>query len=272
VTASVEPVEIPPGTRWSIAAGPVDGPAELLLEPDLLLPTASVGKVFLLLELAARLESGALSPDLPVDRRAVDPVADSGLWQHLATDVLPVADAAQLVGTVSDNWATNALLDLVGLGAVQERARSVAPGGSQLLDLVRDRRLAEHPPTLSVGCASDWFPLMSALATGDGLGRKLSLRVLEWLRHGVDHSMVPSAFALDPLAHADPDRGLRAFSKTGTSDGVRADVGVVMGPDDTWAYAALCAWDPAEGDRRDEVLATMRSIGEVVGGHVGGGA
>jgi beta-lactamase class A len=228
--------------------------------------------VFLLLEVAARLESGALSPDLPVDRRSVDPVADSGLWQHLTTDVLPLSDVAQLVGSVSDNWATNALLDLVGLESVQERASALAPGGSTLLDVVRDRRLPEHPPTLSVGCASDWFPLMSALATGDGLGRKLSLRVLEWLRHGADLSLVASAFGLDPLAHADLDRGLRVFSKTGTSDGVRADVGVVMGPEDTWAYASLATWNPVEGDRRDEVLETMRALGTTIREAVGGAA
>ena len=260
----VELGETPPGTRWSIAAGPVDGSAELVVEPDLLLPTASVAKVFLLVELAARLEAGSLAPDQPVDRRAVAPVADSGLWQHLLTDVLPLADAAQLVGSVSDNWATNALLELVGLDAVQERARSLCPGGSTLLDLVRDRRAPEHPPTLSQGCASDWFAVMSALATGDGLGRTLSLRVLEWLRHGVDLSMVPSGLGLDPLAHAEVDRDLRVFSKTGTSEGVRADVGVVMGPTDTWAYAAIASWDPSEGDRRDEVLATMRELGALV--------
>jgi beta-lactamase class A len=234
------------------------------VEPDLLLPTASVGKLFLLLELAARLEAGTLSPDQPVDRRSVAPVADTGLWQHLMTDVLPLGDVAQLVGSVSDNWASNALLDLVGIEAVQSRAQSLAPGGSTLLDLVRDRRGPEHPPTLSLGCASDWLALMSALATGDGLGRATSLRVLEWLRHGLDLSMVPSGFGLDPLAHADPDGGLRVFSKTGTSDGVRADVGVVMGSHDTWAYAAIASWDPAEGDRRDEVLATMRELGELV--------
>ena len=177
---------------------------------------------------------------------------------------------AQLVGSVSDNGATNALVDLVGLSSVQERAAALAPGGSTLLDLVRDRRGPEHPSTLSVGCASDWLALMSALATGDGLGRKLSLRVLEWLRHGVDLSMVPSGLGLDPLAHAGRDRDLRVFSKTGTSDGVRADVGVVMGPEDTWAYAVIAGWDPAEGDRRDEVLATMRQIGRTVARAVGG--
>jgi beta-lactamase class A len=133
-----------------------------------------------------------------------------------------------------------------------------------LLDLVRDHRGPGMPETLSVGCASDWFAVMSGLADGGVAGRAASLRVLEWLRGGLDLSMVAAAWGLDPLAHLDPDRDLRVFSKTGTAQGVRADVGVVMGSWDTWAYAAVCSWDPALGDPRDEVLATMREIGLVL--------
>ena len=120
------------------------------------------------------------------------------------------------------------------------------------------------PETLSVGCASDWFAVMSGLADGRVAGRAASLRVLDWLRGGLDLSMVASALGLDPLSHRDPDRDLRVFSKTGTDEGVRADVGVVIGPWDTWAYAAVCNWDPAAGDPRDAVLATMRDLGGTV--------
>jgi beta-lactamase class A len=183
----------------------------------------------------------------------VEPVADSGLWQHLATDVLPLVDAARLVGTVSDNWATNALLDVVGIDAVRERARLLAPGGSVLHDLVRDHRGPGHPPTLSEGCASDWVAIVPALDE----------RVRGWLSSGVDLSMVASAWGLDPLAHReDPD--VRLVNKTGTSDGVRADVGVVEHRGRRTAYAALAAWDPARPGLRGPVLAAMRGIGGLV--------
>lgn len=235
------------GVRWSVVVG------DEAHEPDLLLPTASVGKVFLLAELSARLDAGELDAQQPVDRRRVAPIADSGLWQHLVTDVLPLADVARLVGTVSDNWATNALLDLVGLDAVRERAAALAPGGSVLHDLVRDHRGPEHPPTLSEGCASDW---VTVLPTLDG-------RVLGWLDSSVDLSMVASAFGLDPLAHRE-DREVRLVNKTGTSDGVRADVGLVTRGDRRTAYAAIAGWDPARPELRAPVLAAMRGIGGLV--------
>ena len=97
-----------------------------------LLRTASVGKVFLLVEVADRLERGVLDPQQPLRRDRVAPVADSGLWQHLASRRRSRSrDVACLVGAVSDNWATNVLLDLVGLAAVQAAGpRRWRPAGS----------------------------------------------------------------------------------------------------------------------------------------------
>jgi beta-lactamase class A len=239
----------------------VDEPPVVAVDPDLLLPTASVAKVFLLVELGVRVESGAVDLATPLTRTGHIRVADSGLWQHLVSDTLAVGDVAVLVGRASDNWGTNALLELVGLEAVQERAASLAPGGSTLLDRVRDHRGPDDPPTLSTGCASDWVGVLAGLHAGAVVSRDVSARVLGWLRGGLDLSMVAGAFGLDPLAHDEPDREVEVWSKTGTADGVRADVGLVAGPRATWTYAALCEWDPAGADRRDDVLAAMRELG-----------
>lgn len=224
------------------------------------LATASVGKLFLLLEVADRLVSGQLPPHHLLDRRAVEPVADSGLWQHLATDLLPVVDAAALVGAVSDNLATNVLLDLVGLTAVQEWPKRLGLTDTALHDQVRDIRRPSDPPTLSTGTAAELTQLMRVLHTGD---LRAAARVLEWLELGTDLSMVGSAFGLDPLAHQRPDRGVRLINKTGTDDGIRADVGLVHGPRRTVAYAVLVNWTPdgPNDPHRDAVLAGMREVG-----------
>ncbi|RLV52388.1 serine hydrolase, partial [Aeromicrobium phragmitis] len=83
-----------------------------------------------------------------------------------------------------------------------------------------------------------------------------------------DLSMVASAFGLDPLAHREADRSVRLANKTGTDAGVRADVGVVGGPDAAIAYAVLAQWDPDGGDRRDDVLSAMAAIGQWVSGRL----
>jgi beta-lactamase class A len=251
------------GTEWSVLVRRLGYDEPLLAHgPERLLPTASVGKVFLLVEVAERVVAGTLDPDAEVDRAATQPVADSGLLQHLTIQSLAVRDLAVLVASVSDNWATNLLLDLVGLDSVQARARALAPRGSTLHDRVRDVRGPETPKTLSSGCAADWVEVLTGLHQRRHTDPAADL-VLGWLATSVDLSMVASAFGLDPLAHAeDPRTTLR--NKTGTDAGVRADVGLVERGGEAFAYAALCRWDPTEADLSLPVLAGMRRIGELV--------
>jgi beta-lactamase class A len=78
--------------------------------------------------------------------------------------------------------------------------------------------------------------------------------------------MVASAFGLDPLAHAGgADRGITLWNKTGTDSGVRADVGAVRHGTGTVAYAVICNWRAEDrADPRDQVLAAMRAIGDLL--------
>ncbi|GGB74155.1 beta-lactamase [Knoellia flava TL1] len=261
-------LELLPGVDWSIHV--VDlGSGEVLAshDPDRLLSTASVGKVFVLVELAERLRDGRLAPDQPLDRRTVTPVADSGLWQHLSTDVLPLVDVATLVGAVSDNWATNVLLDLLGLDAVRARAQRWAPRGSDLVDVVRGLRGPGDPPHLSLGCAADHVEVLARLWSERDEPDSVGRRVLGWLAHGVDLSMVASAWHQDPLSHAEepgPDATLITH-KTGTNLGVRADVGILDRGGRATAYAVIANWNEhPPGAGRDDVMDALRRIGDAL--------
>lgn len=257
------------GLRWSVSLRDV-ATGDVLEEHCAgdLLPTASVGKVFALIDLAARATSGELDLAEVVDRRDSPRVADSGTWQHLRADRLALADVAALVGHASDNWATNVLLDRLGLGRVQARAATLVGGGSTLLDYVRDVRRPSDPPALSTGCADDWTSLLCRLARGTCLDEETSALVRGWLRLGTDLSLVASAFGLDPLSHVEADLGTTLFHKTGSDVGVRADVGVVgAGSVDQGhreiAYACLCTWeDDGSREVRELVLDAMREVGE----------
>jgi beta-lactamase class A len=255
--------------RWSVCVVDADTGAVLAdRDPGLTMRTASVAKVFALIELAVRLDAGDLRPGMLLDRRSVAPVRDSGLWQHLRADELPLEDVAVLVGSVSDNLATNALLDLLGLAQVQARAAQLAPGGSTLHDVVRDERLGEDPPTLSSGSAGDWAGLFAALHRGEVVSPAVSSRVLGWCAGNTDLSMVASSLDLDPLSHEQPDLGIRLSNKTGTDVGVRADVGLVDGSSHAVAYAVICNWEASGAGARSQVLAHMREIGERIRSHL----
>lgn len=237
-------------------------------QPDHVLATASVAKLFALVELAARLEQG-LDPTTMLDRRDVALVGDSGVWQHLDVERLAVTDVAALVGATSDNLATNVLLDLLGLERVQATAAGLAPGGSMLHDVVRDERTGADPPTLSSGCARDWARLFAALDRREVVSAEVSRRVLDWTALNADLSMVAAAFGLDPLSHAAPDDGIRLWSKTGTDIGVRCEVGLVTRGDARVAYAVLCTWEDQHGPvARQHVLHTMREVGSQILAHL----
>lgn len=226
--------------------------------------TASVAKLLLLAEVARRLENGELGDHVMLSRTAALSVGDSGLWQHLRADALSVADLAVLVAAVSDNLATNVLLDHVGLEPVRQLATALGLRDTALLDRVRDHRTDGDPPMLSVGTAAELSRLMVLIAGGDMVSRDVSARVARWMLLDTDLSMVASAFGLDPLSHTVPDRRFLVHNKTGTDAGVRADVGFVVNGPTTIAYAVIANWAETQDVSRDEVLGSMRRIGSIV--------
>ncbi|GMA95100.1 serine hydrolase [Pseudolysinimonas kribbensis] len=213
------------------------GRSLLAIDERIVLPTASIGKILLLIEVSARLSEREASAYGILDKTARDAVGRSGLWQHLQAPALPVADLATLVGATSDNLATNVLLRQVGLQAVRERTESLGLLRTALLDLVRDTRGPDDAPQLSVGSTAELAWLFGALARGEVVDSLTSSRVLGWLSLGSDLSMVASAFGLDPLAHRGTDHGILLVNKTGTDAGVRSEAGVVRGPRAAVAYA-----------------------------------
>ncbi len=258
-----------PAVDWSVCLRDATTSAVLAAHrPEQVQRTASVGKLFLLLEVARQLESGELEPSERLERTEEDAVADSGLWYLLDQPALTVTDLCWLVGGFSDNLATNVLLRRVGVAAVTATTEALGFTRSALLDRVREDRGPQHPPTLSRGDAAELSDLVARLHRGELVSPGVSARVLRWVAANADLSMVAAAFGLDPLAHADPDRGVVLANKTGTISTARIDVGVAQGPTAAVAWAVLAEWQPGT-DPRADVLATMAEIGRVVATHVG---
>jgi beta-lactamase class A len=245
----------------------VNGRAVDEVNANVVLPTASIGKVFLLCEAAEQVADGRLDPRQVLTRDPRLAVADSGLWQHLIQDELPLADVCVLIAAVSDNWATNTLLDLIGVDPVGERARLLGCAHSRLHDRVRDVRGPVDPSTLSTGTARELAEVARRIHVGaeggavPGIGRAAAQMVRSWLMGGVDLSMVAAPCHLDPLAHG--DGRLLLWSKTGTDEGVRADMGVLWSGPDSVAYAAIATWDPRE-DQVGEAMQHMHALGAAI--------
>ncbi|MBT8798379.1 serine hydrolase [Microbacterium flavum] len=230
---------------------------------DVVLNTASVGKVFLLHRLLTEVDAGVRSLEDRVARRPVEWMDNSGLWYLLQADELSLYDVAALIGAVSDNAATNTLTRVIGLPVVQEHTRASGYLASGLDDIVRWPLPPGAPRTLSHATARELVRFVGRAARGDDLTAASADTLQRWLGAGMDLSMVASAFGLDPLAHYYFDRDIWLWNKTGTISTVRADMGLVMSPTRRIAYAVLVNW-PAGIPARDEVLAMMRTAGDLL--------
>ena len=247
-----------------VSASAVDlnsGRTLLAIDDRIVLPTASIGKILLLIEVSARLTSRDFSGFGILDKTPRDAVGDSGIWQHLQAPSLPVADLATLVGSTSDNLATNVLLRQVGLAAVRARTESLGLTRTALLDLVRDSRGPDDAPQLSVGSTAELSWLFGALARNEIVDALTSQRVMGWLSLNTDLSMVASAFGLDPLSHRGTDHGTLLVNKTGTDTGVRAEAGALRGGRRAVSYAVSVQFNDDGLAGRMRVLDAMRVVG-----------
>ena len=247
-----------------VSASAVDlntGKTLLAIDDRIVLPTASIGKILLLVEVSARLTSRDFSGYAILDKTAPDAVGEAGIWQHLQAPSLPVADLAALVGASSDNLSTNVLLRQVGLNAVRTRTESLGLTRTALLDLVRDSRGPDDAPQLSVGSTAELSWLFGALARNEIVDALTSQRVMGWLSLNSDLSMVASAFGLDPLSHRGTDHNTLLVNKTGTDRGVRAEAGALRGRSHAVSYAVSIQFSDDALSARLRVLDAMRTVG-----------
>jgi beta-lactamase class A len=231
------------------------------VDDHVVMPTAGIGTVLLLIEVAARLRDADFGVYTILDRSAADSVQGSGIWQHLQAPSLPVADLAALIGAAGDNLAANVLIRAVGLDAVRVRAEQLGLAQTALLDLVRDQRGPDDAPHLSVGSAKELTWLFTSLARGEIVDAEASERIIGWLSLNTDLSMVASAFGLDPFAHRTGDHGILLVNKTGTDAGVRSEVGILRGPRAGVTYAVSMSFADTKLSARLAVLDGMRAVG-----------
>ncbi|MFU8874464.1 serine hydrolase [Micromonospora sp. SL4-19] len=234
----------------------------LSADPDLVLPLASVGKVLLLGEVARRLADGTLAADRQVELLDDDrQVGGTGLLGHLSPQSWTVADLATAVGAVSDNAATNALLRLVTLDAVQDLARHAGLRNTTVHDQIRAERGPGVPETFATGAARELCTFLADVANGTWQSPRACRLLRGWLAGNTDRAMVADSIGRSPWS----GDGIQVQNKTGTDTGVRADVGIVSGRH-TVVYAVITAFAP--GAERAAV-AELRRWGTAVNGLAG---
>jgi beta-lactamase class A len=189
-------------------------------------PAASTIKVPILYEVFRQAGEGRISLDDQLTLRAEDIVPGSGILKDLTPgSVLPVRDLATLMIVISDNTATNMLIDLVGLEAINASAVALGLSGTRLaFKLFR----APQGPPRNVSTPADLGRLMALMGTGAVLTPAACGEMLAILgrQHFTDliTRRIPEH---DGFLEAGREPAMTVASKSGSIRGTRNDVGLV---------------------------------------------
>lgn len=215
-----------------------------------LFPTASIIKVAVLVSLYAAADEGRLdlAERVPITRARV--TADAGLLSQLGdgTSALALQDLAAAMIVLSENSATNILIDRLGLVAIGARLRALGLPRTALrrrmLDLEAARAGREN-----VSTPEELLRLFELLYRGRALSPASTQAALRLLR------TPEKAGGLIPRG---VPAGVSILHKPGELDGVRGDCGVVEEPRRPFAICVLTTFLRRPGDGEEAAAQVTR--------------
>jgi len=181
-------------------------------------PTASLIKVAILVTVYDLVAKGKLSLDDPLTVLKIDQVPGSGVIQFLHNGtVLTVNDAAWLMSTISDNTATNLLLDRIIIRRVWAKMDSLGLQHTRVhsKSFLRNSSVAMDSSVkygLGVTTPNEMAHLFELMALGKAVNPAADSTMLNILEHNT------TDFMLQRYAG-----GVRAAHKDGETDAVRTE-------------------------------------------------
>lgn len=198
-------------------------------DSDLVYETASCIKTFILLVLAKGIEDQGYSKDQIIPLKADHYISGSGILRSLSHAVsLSIEDMATLMIIVSDNVATNCLIDWLGLEQINEGIEKFGFKNTRLLHPINFDQYHD------LGCttAREYGLLFEGLLSGKFLEPTMAKWVLEILSKQKYQSMFVKAMAPALLDedYLSSQGQVTILSKSGALDQVRNDGGIVRTP------------------------------------------
>ena len=181
-------------------------------------PTASLIKVGILTTVYDLVKQDKLALDEPLTVLRIDQVPGSGSVQYLHDGaILTVHDAAWLMSTLSDNTATNLLLDRIGIRTMWDKMESLGLHHTKVHAKVFKRASSVAMDSsvkygLGVTTPNEMAHLFELLAQGKAVSPTADSAMLYILEHNEDQNLLQRYL-----------EGVRAAHKTGSTDSVRTE-------------------------------------------------
>ena len=218
-----------------LAAKNLDTGEEIVLNADTRFPTASTIKTAVMLEAWHQASQGKLAMEDRLVLRDADKVGGSGVLNGMSDGLaLPIRDVLHLMMVLSDNTATNLLVNRLGTKQINDRLLAYGLTETKIFrPTFRDGRADVHPELerefgLGMSTPREMARLMELIATGRAVSPAASEAMLATLRGQTDRAMIPRLLPA----------GARTGNKTGTDSeklandtghrgAIRADAAIV---------------------------------------------
>ena len=217
---------------------------------DEVFPTASAIKLAILYELfkAADEQTVALDHVRPLDRRHV--VAGTGVLHELTAPAMPLRDYAALMIVLSDNTATNLLIDVVGMEKVAARMRALNLPETRLRRRMMDPEAARRGEE-NVSTPGELAKLLQILYRGEGLSRTSHGAVIDILKKE----------KASPMRDGIPS-DVEVANKPGSLEGVAVDAGIVLLKNRPYIFVAMSTFLQNEESGNAAITAASRAVFE----------
>jgi beta-lactamase class A len=210
---------------------------------------ASTVKIPIMAEFYRQVDAGLLWLDDRYRLRDEDRTPGSGVLQYLQTGTeLTLEDVCTLMIAISDNTATNVLLDRVGMERVTATMAELG-----MTDSTLGRRMLGRLPEAHEGenwaTARDYATALAAITAGTAASAESCARMVMMLERQTASRRV--------TRHV--PAGVRWGSKTGSLPGVVNDVGFVLSPRGTLVIAVFSDGLPSEEDGERAIAEIARA-------------
>lgn len=219
---------------------------EILINAQATFPTGSSIKIPILIELHRQAAAGTLklTETLPLTNR--QQVGGSGVLLHFAEggSQLSLHDLSILMIALSDNTATNLLIERLGMDRINQTIVELGLPGIKLqrkmIDLAAMARGAEN-----IATPREAARLLELLARGKVINAEVSAAVLKTLR-------IPKSSPIPRLLPA----STTVANKPGGIEGVACDWGLIEIPNRPFAIAVMTSYN-GESAGADEAIARI---------------
>ncbi len=218
-------------------------------------PSASTIKVPIMAEVYRRFEEEHASLDHMLPMCQEDQVGGSGVLQDLAPGTsLTVRNLTTLMITVSDNTATNLLIDYLGLDAINQMIKRLEMQDTELVRRLQ-RLPAQRSDAVNRTTAYDLSLLMDKLARGQCVSEVASEHMVATLSRC--QGMIGIAPSAHPSRFVGQKPAVTVAHKTGSLEQACHDAGIVYFLGGRTYVATILS----QGAPYDQLARTVKQIG-----------